>query len=491
MSIWRNRTVDSDHPEPRRDVGFIIYAVILLSVICLVPIVRLLFLSLVSPSASSVLASPVAERTAFAVAVIVCVTALWGGRFQGPATLPPFLTYALAGSDIPRLLTYRRPLLIAASWVLGMLTAASILVAASMWTTDIIFALDAALVVVSWICTATVVFCLWVTSQTFPRASAVSAILLLLVGGCVLFVPGLWQGWPAEILSSGPGTVIALITWAALAVVGVCCLPRMLEAQRFDDLLKRSIRLAQAQAQVFIMEFGQASSIYREPPRLLRRMKAVRPSRHVWITIAISDLYASLRSPIRLLTSLVCVLGAGLLVGLGSSLGPLAALLGLGAGALSYMGVGPLADGLRHGAAQVSDLPLYGISDRFLISVHAIFPIVVSGVVTTIGGLIGVQLTSGSILQVLVSSVGLSVLTVASILMSALKGPMPVQFLTSVPSPMGDPMVLTRAMWALDGLLTAIAAGMAVAALPTAPALTVVVAGIPLVLILRRWRYRG
>ena len=149
MSIWRNRTVDSDHPEPRRDVGFIIYAVILLSVICLVPIIRLLFLSLVSPSASSVLASPVAERTAFAVAVIVCVTALWGGRFQGPATLPPFLTYALAGSDIPRLLTYRRPLLIAASWVLGMLTAASILVAASMWTTDIIFALDAALVVVS------------------------------------------------------------------------------------------------------------------------------------------------------------------------------------------------------------------------------------------------------------------------------------------------------------------------------------------------------
>ncbi|AZL05704.1 hypothetical protein CXR24_08975 [Brevibacterium aurantiacum] len=265
----------------------------------------------------------------------------------------------------------------------------------------------------------------------------------------------------------------------------------MLETQRFDDLLKRSIRLAQAQAQVFIMEFGQASSIYREPPRLLRRLKAVRPSRHVWITIARSDLYASPRSPIRLLTSLVCVLGAGLLVGLGSSLGPLAALLGLGAGALSYMGVGPLADGLRHGAAQVSDLPLYGISDRFLISVHAIFPIVVSGVVTTIGGLIGVQLTSGSILQVLVSSVGLSVLTVASILMSALKGPMPVQFLTSVPSPMGDPMVLTRAMWALDGLLTAIAAGMAVAALPTAPALTVVVAGIPLVLILRRWRYRG
>ena len=62
------------------------------------------------------------------------------------------------------------------------------------------------------------------------------------------------------------------------------------------------------------------------------------------------------------------------------------------------------------------------------------------------------QLTSGSILQVLVSSVGLSVLTVASILMSALKGPMPVQFLTSVPSPMGDPMVLTRAMWALDSL---------------------------------------
>ena len=52
MSIWRNRTVDSDHPEPRRDVGFIIYAVILLSVICLVPIIRLLFLSLVSPSAS-------------------------------------------------------------------------------------------------------------------------------------------------------------------------------------------------------------------------------------------------------------------------------------------------------------------------------------------------------------------------------------------------------------------------------------------------------
>lgn len=491
MSIWRNRTVDSDHPEPRRDVGFIIYAVILLSVICLVPIIRLLFLSLVSSTASAVLASPVAERTAFAVAVIVCVAALWGGRFQGPATLPPFLTYALAGSEIPRLTTYRRPLSIAALCVLGMLIAASILVATSMWTTGIISALDAALVVVSWLCTAIVVFCLWVTSQTFPRASAVAASVLLAVGGCVLFVPGAWQAWPAEILSSGPGAAIALIAWAAFVVVGVCCIPRMLETQQFDDLLKRSIRLAQAQAQVFIMEFGQASSIYREPPRLLRTMKAVRPSRHVWITIARSDLYASLRSPIRLLTSLVCVFGTGLLVGFGSSLGPLAAPLGLGAGALSYMGVGPLADGLRHGAAQVSDLSLYGISDRFLISVHVIFPIFVSAVVATIGGLIGVQLTSGSILQVLVSTVSLSVLTVASILMSALKGPMPVQFLASVPSPMGDPMVLTRAMWALDGLLTAIAAGVAVSALSTAPVLMIVVAVIPLVLIARRWRYRG
>ncbi|WP_219618166.1 hypothetical protein, partial [Brevibacterium linens] len=125
------------------------------------------------------------------------------------------------------------------------------------------------------------------------------------------------------------------------------------------------------------------------------------------------------------------------------------------------------------------------------ISVHVIFPIFFSAVVATIGGLIGVQLTSGSILQVLVSTVSLSVLTVASILMSALKGPMPVQFLASVPSPMGDPMVLTRAMWALDGLLTAIAAGVAVSALSTAPVLMIVVAVIPLVLIARRWRYRG
>ncbi|WP_145997496.1 hypothetical protein [Brevibacterium sp. 239c] len=376
-------------------------------------------------------------------------------------------------------------------WVLGALIAASILVATSMWTTDIISALEATLVVVACLCTGIIVFCLWVTSQTFPRASGVTASVMLAVAGCVLFVPGTWQALPAEILSSGSGTVIALIAWAATAVVAVCCLPRMLESQRFDDLLKRSVRLAQAQAQFFIMEFGQASSIYREPPRLLRTMRAVRPSRHVWITIASSDLYASMRSPIRLLTSLVCVFGAGVLVGLGSSLGPLAALLGLGAGTLSYMGVGPLADGLRHGAAEVSDLPLYGISDRFLISVHVIFPIFASAVVATIGGLIGVQMTSGSILQVVASTVGLSVLTVASILMSALKGPMPVQFLTSVPSPMGDPMVLTRAMWALDGLLTAIAAGAAVSALTSAPVLTIVVAAIPLVLIVRRWRYRG
>ena len=492
--IWVRRTSGEDSSDPRRDIGFIAYSVFLLAMICLVPIVRLLLLSLITPAASEFLSSESAARIVGASAVGICVAALWAGRFQGPATLPPFLTYALAGSEIPRYVVFRRPLLIAASWVVGLVTSVAVLLAASMWVQAGASFVAAILIIASWFLLGLIAFCLWQVSQVFPRSCGFAALLLIVLGVGMWLNPNLSFalpfGWPSVVFSGDSYSAVAVGGLALIAAICVTVLPRLLERLEHTDLIERSIRLAQARAQVFVMEFGRASSMYREPPRLLRTMGAVRPSSNTCMTICRQDLLAPLRSPVRLVTSLVCVISAGLLMGFATALGPISIVLGLVAGLLSYAGIGALAEGLRLAADQVSDLPLFGISDRSLVGSHLIVPAIGGILFAGAGAVIGTQVGSGSVIDGVTTAAILAVTTVAAVLMSALKGPMPVQLLNSVPSPMGDPMVFTRAVWALDGPVASASVGIAASVVVTAPLLAPIVAVIVGVVLVRRWVHR-
>lgn len=494
VGIWARRNPGGGR-EVRRDLGFIVYSAILLVMICLVPIIRLIFLSLTTPAATAVLNSHSAANAAGVVSVAACAVALWAGRYQGPAALPPFLTYALTGSDLPRYVVYRRSLLIGAVLVTCLLTSSAVMVALSMWATGTLSLAGAGLIIAAWFLIGLVAFCLWQLGQVYPRSSSFASVVLVVVGAMVWLDPSLVPfvpfAWPSLVHSGGPFAVAAVVGLVVTAAVGVSAVPRMLETLAHPELVERSIRLTQARAQIFVMEFGRASSMYRQSPRLLRKMRAVRSSRSIFVTIVRQDLLTPLRSPMRVVTGLACLAASGLLVGLATSLGPLSIVSGLIAGLLGYVGVGVFAEGVRLAADLASDLPLFGISDRAMVGGHMIVPAVVGLIFVGTGGAVGAGLVPGvSMGATAAGAAVLTVLNVAVVLMSAVKGPMPAQLLTSVPSPMGDPMVLTRTVWALDGPVAASCVGIAASTLVSAPWLAAIVAGTVGVVLVRRWVHR-
>ncbi|QQB13684.1 DUF6297 family protein [Brevibacterium casei] len=471
------------------------YSAALLAVICVVPIIRLLYLSLITPGASSALSSDCAANVVGVSAVGLCAAALWAGRFQGPAALPPFLTYALASSVVPRYMVYRKPLFLAGSVVAGLTTAGAVLLVSSMWATGTASLGGGGLIVASWFLTGVVAFCFWQIGQNFPRSSALAAIGIVVAGIIVWLNPSLSVvlpfAWPSTVFSSSQFASWAVVGLTILAAVCLVVLPALLERLDHSDLVERSIRLAQARAQIFVMEFGRASLMYRQPPKRLRTMRAARASQSFWITICRQDLLTPLRTPIRLVTGLVCATSAGLLLGLASAMGPMSIVVGAIAGILGYVGMGAFSDGLRLAADHASDLPLFGVSDQALVGSHLIVPFSIGVLFTSTGAAIGAQLIVGSsVVGAVLAATIFAVLIVATILMNALKGPMPVQLLTSVPTPMGDPMVLTRGIWALDGPVSAVFAGIAVSALLIAPATAAIVAGTVGFILVRRWNRR-
>jgi len=301
------------------------------------------------------------------------------------------------------------------------------------------------------------------------------------------FTPWGWAG--ATYPPAGSG-VLPLVALSALAAASIIMTPVMLDRLTGMRLVAQAVQWERATAFSFSFDFGAATSVYEAAPRLGRHIRAVRARRHRWIVFFIRDVVGQARTPGRTLGAIVATAIAGFLITLSFAPGTPSALLAVAAGIAIYGASGPLTKGLQHAASIAGDYPLYGISDRRLVALHALFPFTAMLTVLPMSAIATALATRTALGLALTGACAVGILTLALRFGSALKGPLPPSLLTPVNTPAGDISIVMQVGWALSDPLLAILGTLSITMLAVTPVPFVLLAAWTTVLILVRWTKR-
>lgn len=488
VGIWRarNTRMIGEH-------GYQVYMVLMVALVAVAPVARAVWLSATSSGGIALLSAPAAQQLTGLVVASLWAGGLLLGRDRGPALRPPFLTYALMTSDLPRSDAFRGPLLRAGALVTGATTLVAGVVASSLASRGLVDPLSIVTFTAAGAMVGVIATVAWLAGQAFPRAAVPIALGIALLGGVTALVPDLqgftpW-GW-VGLAYPVNGSAFGLVPLVAATAVLVAAVPVLLNRIDAATMAAQAARWESATSHATTMDFNSATALYQRRPYIGHRARAVQPTNQLWLTFVIRDMVGAARTPGRLLVGILAVVGAGALAAFAFAPAAPGAFLGVAAGLLLFAGLGPLTDGIRHAAAIAGDLPLYGISDRHLLAIHTLFPLAIVSAALLVAAIVcSVTVGLGAALPILGSLI-LGVLTVATRISNALKGPLPPALLTPIPSPMGDLGAAIRLIWALDGVLLAALAGASVALLLHAPFLLVGVALAIGGVGLARWKHR-
>lgn len=490
LAIWKSR----GHRPAGGEYAYRLYMGILLALVSIVPVLRVLWLAVTSPEGMAVLTAPHAPELAGYIAATLWVTALLLGRERGPALLPPFPLYVLAGSGVPRSSVFREPVLRSGLLVTMVTTGGAVLVAGALLSHGAATLPVAAGFVLTGVLAGVITTAAWLTGQALPRtALAIAAALAGLAVACH-FVPPLqpftpW-GWVA---SAYPGTVTShrpLLCLTALCFASLAAMPWLMNALQITRVVGQAERWRIARVHAVGMDLGAAVTTFRAGPRVGRRLRAVQSANSLAVTYLLRDAVGAMRTPGRLALSLAALSTAGVLLTLATMPDAPVLLLGAAAGITVFAGLGPLTEGLRHVAALAAYPALYGVGDERLLAYHLLFPVLIALVILVIAAGVCAAASGVPPGTAMISGVLLGALTTAARISTAVKGPMPASLRTPVPTPMGDVSVLAKTAWAVDGVLLAALAGVSCAFvlhswIPGATAAAVIAA-----VAVMRWRRR-
>ena len=446
------------------DLAYAVYSGVLAVLILGIPVLRAIVLELAEPAAAAALREHGPTAATVASGLAATALALAGGA-RGPVLLPPFLTVALAGSALPRAAVLRRPSARAALGcaALGGMTALlpglALLVAGdadprpvAAWTAG-----GALVGVIAAGC--------WLAGQRLrPGGRAVLGAALLGSTAAALLVPAPAVPWAAFAAlfpgaDAGPGAPLpscaaaGLAALAVLAVVVVAATPAVLDGLRGPELLAQAQRLQATTTLAATGDLAMAAGGFRPVPRIGRGWGAVGGGSGAAL-IAGRDLVGSLRTPVRAAWACLGVAASGALVA--------AALDGAGAGSwvpavgaalVGFLALGVWSDGFRHVVDVASAPPLYGIPTGRLLLLHAALPGVAGASCALVGAGIAVAGGAGPVALVVAPVAALLLVVVRA--SDAAKGPLPLQVMAPVPTPVGDASSLVVAAWQADALLVA------------------------------------
>lgn len=489
IGIWRARQV--------RTIGdrmYTVYMALMVTLIAVAPVAYAVWLSVTSPTAVALFASPAAPGVTVLVVAVLWSSALLLGRDRGPALRPPFVTYALATSDRPRSHTFCAPVLRAGAFMTTVTTIVAGLVAGSLVSQGHVEPFSAAVFMAAGALSGIIATVAWLAGQAMPRVAVPVALGVLTLGAATAVVPVLqpfapW-GWVslAYPRSDASHTLAALVT---LASVLVAVVPVLMNRLSFTVLAVQAARWDSATAHATSMDFNMAAARYQGRPHTGRRIHAVRPmSRLAW-TFLIRDAIGATRTPGRLIVAFVVLTAGAVLMTLAFAPATPGWFLGAAAGLMIFAGLGPLTDGIRHAAGIARDLPLYGISDEHLLANHALFPLAIV-VLVLLATVIVCSISTGvPPAAPVVGALALGILAFLARVSNALKGPLPPSLLTPISTPMGDLGPAVVMIWALDGVLLTALAGATAALAFQAPVLLIGVSVALLGVGITRWRHRA
>lgn len=489
LRVWRSRDT-----RTVGDRGYLVYLVVMVTLVVAAPLTRAVWLSVATADGVALLASADAPAATMCVVAALWASALLLGRQRGPALLPPFLTHALATSDLPRSDAFRAPLLRAAA----LMTALTSLIAGVIGSSLLAHELADPLGVLGFIAAGGMVGVIatvaWLTGQVFPRAAIPAALGIMMLGAAGDAVPAMWMfapwGWVALAYPGGHSPA-ALAALCAMAVALVAVVPMLMDRLGHAALAAQAVRWDSATIHAAGMDFSAAAAVYRARPHRGRRVRAVRPAGWLPMTFVLRDAIGTARTPGRLIVGILSLLCAAVLLTLAFTPGAPGLVLGATAGVILFAGLGPLTDGLRHAVYVASDFPLYGISDEHLLLNHLLFPLLVMIVGAAVAASASAAVAGIGLFPPLLSSLAVGLLALLARVGNALKGPLPPALLAPVPTPVGDAAAAIRLIWALDAVLAAALAGIAAALIVEVPALLVGVAVAMFGVASRRWRRRA
>lgn len=466
-SVYRRR----GDGRTRGDTTYAIYVGFLVLLTVAAPWGWGIGLTLAKPSVLSILTGPNADHVVGVVDGFVLAGLAAVGAVRGPALLSPFFTAVLAGNDLPRSRTLRRPFIQSAALLTGMLMVIALLASIVLVATGTTTAWNGMAFVAAAGCFGFLGSVTWLSGQVLgdKHAGKLSAGLL----AAALFtwaIPTLgvltpW-GWVGRLWMTGSSVNLwALAGLLLVTAAAAMRVSKLLNALSGTALMDQSLRWQAAGISTFVGDAAAALGSFRAQPQWGRTWPAVTRN-HVAVRFFIRDFIGTLRTPKRFMTGIIFLLLGNLAMVLGPSLlGMPTWLLGGLGGVFCYLALGVFSDGFRHAAEAASAPPLYKYSNTQLYALHAILPLMVALLCSA------VAIAAAAGIPVSAAPVGVSILVVIVRAYDSAKGPLPVSLLTPTPSLFGDMSTLTVIAWQADALLISLAAGAALLTLASSGSL--------------------
>jgi len=494
LEVWQARA--------GRDIGeraYRAYMWVLAVLILCAPMARMLWLGLTSDAGIDLLESVRSGHGIIWGVGAVWLAAFGVGSLRGPAMRPPFLVYALGGGPASRTQVFGGPVVRSLATVSGVVGAVVLAGYSALCAAGLASVSEVIVAAVAGVFVGMIAGTLWLAGQVSQgwmrvAAIAVPAVTLVVVAVWLRFGPVVVTGG-GDTLSAGQGIpkllgIVPVTVVGALAALCLGVIPVLLNQLSLPKVLAQSQRWQSAVRSTQLLDLSQSAATYQGAPRWFRKVPAVSRSGGLGLVFFRRSAVGLVRAPGRTMWGLLCLLAAAALIGLSLST-PAGWVVGAATALLTFVGVGPFTDGLRHAASVALSGTMYGISDEKLVALHLFFPLAVILLVLGVGALcVGLIVGTGNPVTTVIAAAITGIIAVLARVNNALKGFMPARLYVPVITPMGDLSALNRVLWAIDAVLLVAVGGIAVALLPTTPVPLLAVFAVLLLVGARRWRAR-
>jgi hypothetical protein len=312
LGVWRARSVTTS-----RDRALLVYSVAMVALVVAVPLGRAVWLSAVSSAGVALFAGSAAPIVATGVVAALWAAALLVGRDRGPAVRSPFVTYALSTSAFSRATTFGGPVLRSGVLVTAVCSIAAGVIGASLASQGLATVADAVSFTAIGSLVGVITGIAWLAGQVFPKAAVIISMGIVAIGTLAVALPALQSftpwGW-VGMAYPGAGSSNVLIPMVALAGALAAAAPALLNRLTIDQLAAQAARWDSAATLVAGLDLGAATGIYQAKPVLGRRVRAVRPRRHLAWTFVMRDAVGAIRTPGRFLVGVLAITAGGVLL---------------------------------------------------------------------------------------------------------------------------------------------------------------------------------